>query len=137
MTIKNKGTKEAVSFCNLNVMPIIDSMAAIHNTKISRVTNRARNQDNSANELEQELIYNYQVQIESGKDLKPLLKETDDIATFYMPIVTNQMCMKCHSAKSEIDTETLKEINRLYPKDMATGYIPQQIRGIWRVVMEK
>jgi len=137
MAIKNKGTKAAVSFCNLNAMPILDSMALVHDAKINRVTNRARNQENIANKLEQELIHNYQSQIENGEDLKPILKETDDIATFYMPIVTNQMCMKCHAVKGDIDTETLEEINRLYTKDMATGYTPQQIRGIWRVVMEK
>jgi hypothetical protein len=54
-----------------------------------------------------------------------------------MPIVTNQMCMKCHATKNNIDTKTLTEINRLYPNDKAIGYIPQQIRGVWKVIMEK
>lgn len=137
MTIKNEGTAAAVRFCNLNAIPILDSMALVHNANISRVTNRTRNQNNNANQLEEELILAYQSQIENEEDLKPTLKETDDNATFYMPIVTNQMCMKCHGAESDIDTVTLNEINNLYPKDMATGYKPQQIRGIWRVIMEK
>jgi len=137
MTIKNKGIKAAVSFCNLNAMPILDSMELVHKAKICRVTDRARNQNNIANKLEQELIYKYQSQIKNGKELKPVLKETNDLATFYMPIVTNQMCMKCHANKNNIEIKTLTEINRLYPNDKAIGYIPQQIRGVWKVIMEK
>jgi len=136
-TIKNKGVKEAVSFCNLNAVPILDSMKLVHHAKINRVTNKARNQNNIANELENEIIHNYQTQIENGKELSPILNETGKLATFYMPIVTNQMCIKCHGYSTQIDKETYNEINRLYPKDMAIGYIPQQIRGLWRVVMEK
>jgi hypothetical protein len=137
LTIKNKGTKEAVSFCNLNAIPILDSMAILHNAKINRVTDRVRNENNMANEIEKKIIYNYQTQIDNGEDMLPVLKENDEFATFYLPIVTNEMCMKCHSTPDQIDKETGKEINRLYPNDMAIGYAPQQIRGVWKVIMEK
>jgi len=136
-TIKNKGTKAAVTFCNLNAMPIMDSMANVHNAKINRVTNKTRNPLNIANKQETDYILNFQKQLDNGKELRPILNETENLATFYMPIVTNDMCMKCHGNSDNINKETQVEINRLYPKDMAINYSPKQIRGIWRIVMEK
>jgi len=136
-TIKTKGTKEAVSFCNINAMPILDSMALVHNAKINRVSNKPRNSYNVSNLEETAMIVDYQAQLDNGKELKPILNETNDLATFYMPIVTNDMCLKCHGSVDKIDRKTLDEINKLYPKDMAIGYTSKQIRGIWRIEIEK
>jgi len=136
-TIKTKGTKEAVSFCNINAMPILDSMALVHDAKIYRVSNKPRNSNNVSNLEETAMIVNYQTQLDNGEELNPILNETNDLATFYMPIVTNDMCMKCHGSADKIEKSTLAEINRLYPKDMALDYSPKQIRGVWRIEMKK
>ena len=136
-TIKNKGTKAAVTFCNLNAFPIIDSMSTVHNASIIRVSNKARNPNNIANQNETTYILNYQQQLDNGEELHPILEETNDLATFYMPIVTNDMCLQCHGEKNNINKETLDEIKRLYPKDLAIGYSVNQIRGIWKVELKK
>src|SRR5690554_7276269 len=49
------GPEHALQFCNIQAMPITDSMANLHNAELSRVSDRPRNQSNTANanELEQ------------------------------------------------------------------------------------
>ena len=135
--INSKGISEAVSFCNLRAMPIIDSMEGVHNAKIKRITDKPRNQQNLANEKEKEIISSYQQSLNNDIELKPILNETGNLATFYMPIITNQMCMNCHGKKDMIDPNTKENINNLYPSDMATGYTPEQVRGIWKIEIEK
>ncbi len=136
-TIKTKGTKEAVSFCSVKAYPILDSMSTVFNANIVRVSNKNRNPKNKANAIETEYIINYQTQLDNGEELKPIIKETEDLAIFYMPIVTNDMCLQCHGPKNNIDAEVLAEIKKHYPNDKATGYDINQIRGIWRIEMPK
>jgi len=136
-TIKTKGTKEAVSFCSVRAYPILDSMATVHNAKITRVSNKYRNPKNKANDKEIDYILIYQTQLDNGFELKPILEETEDLATFYMPIVTNEMCLQCHGPKDSIEPEVLAEILKHYKDDKATGYDVNQIRGIWRIEMAK
>lgn len=136
-TILTKGSKAAVSYCNLNAIPILDSMSRVHHAKISRVSNRPRNNNNMANTAEINFIMGYQVELNKANELKPILIDSANSTLFYMPIVTNQMCMKCHGKKNEIDKNTYNEIKLLYPNDLATGYSPQQIRGVWKVIIKK
>jgi len=136
-TIKTKGTKEAVSFCSVKAYPILDSMSTFFSADIVRVSNKNRNPNNLANKKETEYILTYQKQLDNGEELKPILEEADEAVTFYMPIVTNDMCMQCHGAKENIKPEVLEEIKKHYPNDKALGYTVNQIRGIWRVKMSK
>jgi len=136
-TIKSEGTKEAVNFCSSRAYPILDSMSVVFDADIVRVSNKNRNQDSKANEQETKYIISYQKQLDNGEELKPILEESDKKATFYMPIVTNEMCIQCHGMKENIKPEVLEEIKKHYPKDMATGYDINQIRGVWRITMTK
>lgn len=136
-TIKTKGTKEAVSFCSVKAYPILDSMSTVFNAHIVRVSDKNRNPKNEANAKETEYITKYQTQLDNGEELKPIVEETEELAIFYMPIVTNDMCLQCHGSKNNIDAEVLAEIKKHYPNDKATGYDINQIRGIWRIEMPK
>lgn len=135
--IKTKGTKEAVGFCNANAFLIVDSMATTFNANIVRISDKNRNENNLANRQESAYILKYQNQLDKKEELKPILVETDDLATFYMPIVTNDMCLQCHGSGDDIESDVLSQIQKLYPKDKAIGYGINQIRGIWRVEIKK
>jgi cytochrome c553 len=136
-TIKSKGTKAAVNFCSINATPILDSMKTVFNADIVRVSNKNRNPDNQSNKKETEYILSYQTQLDNGEDLNPILEETEEQVAFYMPIVTNEMCIQCHGVKENIKPEVLAEIKKHYSNDKAIGYDVNQIRGIWRVKMLK
>ncbi|MDB4088051.1 DUF3365 domain-containing protein [Flavobacteriales bacterium] len=134
MNVKEKGADGAVEFCNEKAIVITDSMSISLNAIIKRVSDKPRNHDNFANESELEYI----ASVKNGINVKGLTKEINKKIVGYYPIKTNDLCMKCHGDnKSEINKKTSLKINELYPNDKATGYTPDQIRGIWVVEMDK
>jgi Protein of unknown function (DUF3365) len=58
--------------------------------------------------------------------------------TGYYPILTNAMCLQCHGKPNvDISITTLDKIHALYPDDRATGYVVNELRGLWVVEMDK
>lgn len=137
-TIKKEGTLKALEFCNLRAYPLTDSMAVLHQASIKRVSDKARNQNNAANQDELKHIETFKNMLAKGEEMKPILEESDHVVSFYYPILTNKMCMQCHGdKKNDLKAEVLASIEKLYPEDKATGYLPNQIRGIWAIKMKK
>jgi mono/diheme cytochrome c family protein len=132
--INDGGSAYAVQFCNTRALPITDSMATELGVQIRRVSDKARNPDNQANETELDII----------RKMKMSLAETgnahgqyDSISRIgYYPIMTNALCTQCHGTEQDINEETRQILSKLYPNDKATGYTENQLRGIW-VVEEK
>ncbi len=76
--------------------------------------------------------------IAKGITPQPKLVELNGKMVGYYSIVTNALCMQCHGKKgTDINANTLKEINQLYPNDKATGYAINEIRGLLVVTMNK
>ena len=138
IAIKNKGTKEAVSFCNTRAFNIVDSAGVALNTKIRRVSDFPRNAGNNANSTELDYIKKAKQTIVNGEKIIPLVQEIDGKMVAYYPISTNNMCMQCHgTANTQILPATLTKIKHLYPTDKATGYGENELRGIWVIEMDK
>lgn len=136
-TIQDKGVEEAVVFCNERAYPLTDSMATNFNAKIKRVSDKPRNPDNKANPVESAHIETFKKTIAAGDSIKPILKEEDGKVYFYYPIVTNAMCLNCHGTPEEnIAPGVLTHLTELYPDDKATGYGPDEVRGIWSIVFD-
>lgn len=137
-TIQQKGTLEALEFCNVKAYPLTDSMAIVHNAKIKRVSDKPRNQNNKANTEELQHIETFKKLIAENKAVSPIVKETDDDVHVYYPIVTNAMCLQCHGKpEKNIKPDVLKSLSLLYPEDKAKGYSENQVRGIWNVSFQK
>ncbi|PQJ30903.1 cytochrome c family protein [Nonlabens arenilitoris] len=133
-TIQKKGTKEAVTFCNVKAYPITDSMAIAQNARIKRVSDRPRNSNNQANKKELAIIEQFKKSIASNKDYKPVTELIDGVNHFYYPITTNSMCLQCHGEPNkDINADVYATISQLYPTDKAVGYDVNQVRGIWSI----
>lgn len=136
--LKAGGPTHAVDFCNTRAIPLTDSMATVHGASIQRVSDKPRNPDNAANAAERAHIAAFQAAITAGESPQPIVEEQADGVYFYAPILTNDMCLKCHGTPNEtINAETLAMIQARYPNDKATGYAADQVRGIWRIKMNK
>ncbi len=134
--IARKGTAGAVDFCNIQAIPITDSLSNHLGVKIKRATDQPRNPDNMADEQEMAYITKAKLDLLQGREIKPKLVKNDSLAIGYYPIITNAMCLQCHGQKgSEIAYETLKVLRAKYPNDQATDYSVDQLRGIWVVEM--
>ncbi|MBT8316351.1 MAG: DUF3365 domain-containing protein [Lutibacter sp.] len=138
VAIKNKGTEEAVAFCNTRAFNIVDSAGVALNTNIKRVSDFPRNTANKASSEELNYIKKSKNLIENGKKLMPIVQEINNKMVGYYPIVTNQMCLQCHGMpNTQILPTTLSKIKELYPTDKATGYGENELRGIWVIEMDK
>ncbi len=135
--IAKEGTEYAISYCNTKALPLTDSMATLLNVSIKRVTDKARNPANLANGEELSYIELAKSELASGKKPKPWVVQTAQTMEGYYPILTTNMCMQCHGNKDAIDVKTLTKLKQLYPADSATGYKPDQLRGLWVIQMNK
>lgn len=132
--IKAKGTVHAIQFCNIKALALTDSVANAVHTQLRRVSDRPRNASNQANE--DELAYMALMQAE-GK-YAPKVSEINGSMVGYYPILTNAMCMQCHGKKdTDIAPITAQALAKLYPMDKATGYAPDELRGLWVAIMNK
>lgn len=137
-TIQKKGVLEALEFCNVKAYPLTDSMAVVHNATIKRVTDKPRNQSNQANSFELNQIETFKNQLNTEVEIEPIVAEKEDKVYVYYPIITNDMCLKCHGTPNQtVNNETMHKLQQLYPKDKALGYNINEIRGIWSVSFDK
>lgn len=133
--IQQKGTMEALTFCNHQAIPLTDSMALHYKATIKRVSDKNRNPNNKANAEELKYIAQFKKELAEKKEIKPIALEKEDKIQFYYPIETNTMCLQCHG--KQIKPEVQRQILRLYPNDLAVGYDENEIRGIWSITFEK
>ncbi|WP_372753803.1 DUF3365 domain-containing protein [Mariniflexile sp.] len=136
-TIQKKGTLEALNFCNIQAIPLTDSMAMKHNAIIKRVSDKNRNPKNKANTEELKYIELYKKQVAANQEIKPTIIENGTNIQFYYPITTNTMCLQCHGNSEHIAPEIRSKTLKLYPKDLAIGYSENEVRGIWSIQFEK
>lgn len=134
-TIQKKGTLEAMAFCNIQAMPLTDSMSVHHNASIKRVSDKNRNPNNKANAEELVYIEEFKKDLLAKREPKPVAIDKGDKIQFYYPIPTNTMCLQCHG--KQIKPEVAKQILKLYPKDLAIGYEENEVRGIWSITFDK
>jgi len=132
--IQQSGTEGAVRFCYDKAHILTDSMGKIYNVQIDRVSDKPRNSTNQASKAELIHIENFKTVVASGAAIAPIVKKGDRKVNYYYPITTNTMCLQCHGKPTiDIQPETLSALSELYPKDNATGYGVNEVRGIWRI----
>lgn len=136
--ISEKGAAGAVEFCNVKAMPITIQKEKEHNAIIKRASDKPRNPANAANVREQEIIKNYKTALANNEGLEALIDKSPSGYDFYYPILTNDMCIKCHGKVGrDIQTDTYEAITSRYPEDRAVGYNVNEVRGIWHIQFQK
>jgi len=127
--MKEGGTGFAVEYCNLNAMPIMDSLSSHHRVRIERLSDKNRNPTNA---IASQVDKNAWDSLSIGKT--NILEQSGDNTVYYKPIKLGMAtCLKCHGDKEEITPEVQKIIRTKYPNDLATGYHQGDLRGMWKV----
>ncbi len=137
--MKKGGVPNAVAYCNLAAMPLVDSLSKVHDADIRRTSQKFRNPKNQPTPIELEQLQVYEKQSKEGESLKPIVKEIDlHTVAFYAPINMMPLCEKCHG---EIGNTLLEKdyevIQKLYPDDKAIGYVSGDFRGMWSISFKK
>lgn len=133
--IKEGGIEHALQFCNVEAMPLTDSLSSHHNVSIRRASHKPRNPYNTADSLEAKVIEQYIAALETGNNLQPVTYSNENRITFHAPItITNSLCLNCHGKVNEDIAENhLATIRELYPNDQATGFSMGDLRGVWTI----
>ncbi len=133
------GVEQALGYCHLNALQIVDSLSQIHQAKIKRAAIKYRNPLDEPDKKELAVINLYQKEKDTGKALAPrVVQEDDGRYHFYAPIIVNDLCLKCHGITGEtMSVENAEIIKKYYPDDLATGYVAGDLRGIWSIAFEK
>jgi hypothetical protein len=132
--LQRGGIELALRYCNENAFSITDSLSSANQVSIKRVSNKNRNPRNKADKMEEFLIKGFGNDLNIEIELTPRLVLKDDSVIFYKAIVMQPLCLTCHGQpEKELTFQTDSLIRTLYPKDKATGYQINQVRGLWRI----
>lgn len=138
--IQRQGLQEAVQYCNLKALPLMDSLSKAHNARVRRTSLQVRNPENTPTELEEQLLQAYQYNVEQGLPLEDNVQPIDQQYMLYSkPIVLgSELCLNCHGqAGHDIAPKTLALLDSLYPGDQAKGYQKGALRGMWSIRFHK
>ncbi len=131
--MKQGGPIYAIQFCNMQALPLTDSLSKAFQVKIKRTSLRLRNEQNTPDSLELYMLGLYE-QIEKMR--KPLVSKAmithDQRLRYFAPIQLKPQCLQCHGTVGrEVADSVYAVIKEKYPNDKATGFQVGQLRGMW------
>ncbi|MBK8562847.1 MAG: DUF3365 domain-containing protein [Saprospiraceae bacterium] len=129
------GVAGAVEYCNLAAYPLLDSLSKANNATIRRTSAKLRNPKNAAQGWEVEALAAFEQAKTLVREPKPRVRQLDDgSVVFVAPIKLQPLCTKCHgTVGTDIAAADYEVIKKLYPDDAATGYVPDELRGMWAI----
>lgn len=138
-SMKEGGVSNAVEYCNVAALPLVDSLSQIHNAHIRRTSLKIRNPEDKPTPQELIQLQAYEKQSQAGEKLKPLVTEiAPNTVAFYAPIHMMPVCEKCHGkVGSTLLEKDYELIQKHYPEDQAIGYVSGDFRGMWSISFKK
>jgi hypothetical protein len=130
------GAAYAVSYCNLQALPLVDSLSRVHGVRIKRTSDRLRSPHDHPDADEQRALAHFLDRLSTGNDpAPPIAWLIGDSVAYYQPIfIASPTCLKCHGTPGrELEPLAHEEILKRYPRDLAIGYAEGEFRGLWSI----
>ncbi|MCH7402626.1 DUF3365 domain-containing protein [Belliella kenyensis] len=135
--IEEQGVADAVSFCNIEALPILSKVSEKYHVQIRRASKDYRNPDDKPKDYEMNILDAYAYNAEEGIKNEPNIQklENGEVLLFTKAIqIPNSLCLNCHGTpKEDISDATLRVIDELYPEDEAKGHKIGDLRGMWSI----
>jgi len=134
--IQKGGTEYAVDFCHVKAIPITDSLSKEVQMSIQRITDKNRNPKNNLKTKTDRSIFD---EFKRKTELSDTLLTQNEQYVYYKRInLAMPTCMKCHgNPTTDIEEKTLQKISTSYPNDKAVGYKLNDLRGLWKIKIDK
>lgn len=130
--IQKGGTEYAVDFCQVEAIPITDSLSKEVQMYIQRITDKNRNPQNNLKTKNDRTIFGEFKR--KSKLFDTLLIEEKQYVYYKRINLAMPTCLKCHgNPQTDIEDKTLQKINTFYPNDKAVGYKLNDFRGLWKI----
>ena len=131
--IQKGGIDYAVEFCNIQAIPLTDSITEDLNVYIQRLSDKNRNPANAIKTQADSLAWK---KIKSKK-ADFIEQHNNGEVYYYKPIlIAMPTCVKCHGGKSDIAESTQNSIAQKYPGDKAVNYKMGDLRGMWKIKLK-
>jgi hypothetical protein len=128
------GFDYALEFCNINALPITDSLSKHYGAEIKRTALKFRNPTNAPTEMEIAILNEFIKEKESGVAPKPKVTFLEDNTVHYaQPILLLNQCLVCHGEVEAILPKHYEKILNYYPDDKAVGFKEGSLRGMWSI----
>jgi hypothetical protein len=133
------GAVNAIEVCSKKAFMIAEGIAKETGAiRVSRISEKYRNPLSRPDDFDRNVLAEFMRRKgESGSYPPFLLKERENSHIYYRPVITGELCLKCHGEKEKMAPEARIMIDLIYPDDRATGYGKGDLRGLIRVEMRK
>ena len=130
------GPVHALTICQKVAQPSTKEVSGkMTSISLTRVSLKPRNPENAPDRLDTEILTAWKKKMaEHGKAPSDEVRMKDGkTAVFYRPIMVQDVCLICHGDPGTFSDALRKQLTKLYPDDMATGYTTGEVRGAFRV----
>ncbi|WP_250658000.1 Tll0287-like domain-containing protein [Alkalimarinus coralli] len=135
--MKEGGPIAALKVCNVKAPVITSSVSLSKNLEVKRTSLKTRNQSNTPDKWEREILVSFEKQKLAGANVSELDQSSimningQKYFRYMKAIPTQKPCLACHG--KNIDKALRESIAELYPNDQATGFDHGDIRGAFTV----
>lgn len=135
--MKAGGPTNAIEVCNKKAPAIAREISQAQGLRVARTSLKIRNPDNAPDAWERKVLEDFEARRRAGADPATLehheIVAADGKRTFrYMKAIpTAELCLNCHG--EQLDPKVSATLERLYPKDQATGFKVGDLRGAFTV----
>ncbi len=99
--------------------------------KVRRTALKYRNPANKPDEIDLKVMKQMKEDKKAKKfKAKPVVVDAGDKNRVYVPLLIDDVCLKCHGDTTKMDKKVQEIIKKNYPEDKATGFKLYDIRGV-------
>jgi len=137
--ITNNGPVKAIEVCSTLAPAMAKAASEKTGWNIKRVSLKNRNPEAKADKWENKAIKGFEKELAASPDA---VMEKGEIVKvnkkqyfrYAKGLKTGKECLLCHGKDENVTPEVRAKLKELYPKDLATGYEINQVRGIVSVI---
>ncbi len=138
-SVADSGLVGALAVCNVEAVPIAETISIEEGVIVGRTSLRIRNPRNTPDDWERGILAEFSVRRKNGEDVTKLdawvIDESDaghHTFRYMKAIPTAPLCLSCHG--TAVEDQVAAKIAALYPEDAALGFTEGDIRGAFTVV---
>ena len=131
------GTVEAIGICAERAQELtgeVESRFAAEGVRVRRTALRVRNPVNAPDAYEREWMESVGG-ANPAPDVAVVGTAAGDELRYLRPLITAELCVRCHGLVEQIDPTVREVIGERYPADQATGFVVGEMRGIISVLV--
>lgn len=134
--MESGGPVAAVTVCQQVAQPMTAATSGeFEGMSVTRTALRVRNEKNAPSARDREVMERWEKGFAAGDGWpeSELARGEEGRTLVYRPILTQDLCLKCHGEAAGFDEELKNLLAEHYPADEAVGFVEGSLRGVFKV----